>query len=620
MTENYKKDLLNYIINKVNISTETKMPVKYLNITTNLNTYLHTISEDFVALRVIDTINFDYSILYGYYTEDEVEYGAIVILDENYNPITHLTEYDSGTKLNVFVRLEFDENGYLYGIDETSNGLRFIMLNNPLYTTTEEYEVKIRYSIYLDTSVIGSAYSVEKVVGSPIYIFSGRLNANTVIATLKIEVGQPNEWNSYAYTEPIGIEQIFYTYENGEFSELGAFCWGGAGGQRGTLYKLIVSGSSLILDSSFTIPNGMSYMSVIKKNSNLLYVLYYNSDVYVLGYIDWANNRYIELKELPETYTFTELTNVNNLMFMTYCYEENNIKYTKLLFVDIDDNLYQFDFEVETSTRIRVKNIYNLYDVYVYSTESDEATIFQLIYNSNNYNGEYYSNYNSLKPKYGNIYDNSNEKRCLLSRNIYDKTVYNNTTVSTIEAPNTLLNNTTIKDKVLITETGMESNIDDSIINTNIYETLFINYINSIIASNENEEKIVLSNTSNYINSNINIGSEENIENSFIGKYRVNYADDTTSVGVLTINKLNDLNAQIKFSLEVTKEINNIEFISNDETTTYLTINPTLEIGNTYTIKQKVRTGNQVELEGLYYNNNEVQYSNESINAYKEVM
>lgn len=620
MTENYKKDLLNYIINKVNISTETKMPVKYLNITTNLDTYLHTISEDFVALRVIDTINFDYSILYGYYTEDEVEYGAIVILDENYNPITHLTEYDSGTKLNVFVRLEFDENGYLYGIDETSNGLRFIMLNNPLYTTTEEYEVKIRYSIYLDTSVIGSAYSVEKVVGSSVYIFSGRLNANTVIATLKIEVGQPNEWNSYSYTEPIDIEQIFYTYENGEFSELGAFCWGGAGGDRGTLYKLIVSGSSLILDSNFSIPNGMSFMSVIKKNSNLLYVLYYNSDVYVLGYIDWENNRYIELKELPETYTFTELTNVNNLMFMTYCYEENNIKYTKLLFVDIDDNLHQFNFEVETSTRIRVKNIYNLYDIYIYSTESDEATIFQLIYNSNNYNGEYYSNYNSLKPKYGNIYDNSNDKRCLLSRNIYDKTVYNNTTVSTIEAPNTLLNNTTIKDKVLITETGMESNIGDSIINTNIYETLFINYINSIIASNENEEKIVLSNTSNYINSNINIGSKENIENSFIGKYRVNYADDTTSVGVLTINKLNDLNAQIKFSLEVTKEINNIEFISNDETTTYLTINPTLEIGNTYTIKQKVRTGNEVEVSSLYYNNIQVQYNNKNINAYKEVI
>ena len=114
--------------------------------------------------------------------------------------------------------------------------------------------------------------------------------------------------------------------------------------------------------------------------------------------------------------------------------------------------------------------------------------------------------------------------------------------------------------------------------------------------------------------------SKEDIESSFIGKYRVKYADDTTSVGELTINKLNDLNAQIKFSLEVTKEINNIEFISNDETTTYLTINPTLEIGNTYIIKQKVRTGNQVELEGLYYNNIEVQYSNESINAYKEVM
>ena len=64
------------------------------------------------------------------------------------------------------------------------------------------------------------------------------------------------------------------------------------------------------------------------------------------------------------------------------------------------------------------------------------------------------------------------------------------------------------------------------------------------------------------------------------------------------------------------KPITNIDIISYDENTIYLTINEDFMLGNYYSINQKVRVGEKPTTQQLFYNNEEVLYNNEEIMVY----
>ena len=205
-----------------------------------------------------------------------------------------------------------------------------------------------------------------------------------------------------------------------------------------------------------------------------------------------------------------------------------------------------------------------------------------------NYNGIPYTNFNSLISQQGEIYSNNN---FVFARNLYNKTINNNTTVSTIQVPNSYLNNIDLSVNKLLSETKTEIVNNDNVIQKNIYEMLFINYINTLNTIDE-DENVLYNNTSNYINENINVGTETNMKSTFISKVKINYIDNTFEIKKIFWTDIDSTHKYTKFSIYLNKEISNVDFISDDESQIYITKNFNdyeFEIGNTYTITQYLR-------------------------------
>ena len=73
-------------------------------------------------------------------------------------------------------------------------------------------------------------------------------------------------------------------------------------------------------------------------------------------------------------------------------------------------------------------------------------------------------------------------------------------------------------------------------------------------------------------------------------KAKVNYTDNTSEIKTLTTTQVGNVVTK-SFELEVTKEIESIEYVNYTETYTYIEVTPELEIGKTYNISQDIRIG-----------------------------
>ena len=114
-----------------------------------------------------------------------------------------------------------------------------------------------------------------------------------------------------------------------------------------------------------------------------------------------------------------------------------------------------------------------------------------------------------------------------------------------------------------------------------------VNFINAINVSDE-DTQTNLPSDANYINANINTGTQTNYNNTYIGKIRINTA--TPTIQSITWSNLDATHLITNFTIQVSESIPTIDFISNDETTTYLTIDTSsMEIGKDYVISQKIR-------------------------------
>ena len=206
-------------------------------------------------------------------------------------------------------------------------------------------------------------------------------------------------------------------------------------------------------------------------------------------------------------------------------------------------------------------------------------------YNPLNYNGEPYTNYNSVLPQQAEVYYNNS---LVFARNLYNKTINENQTNSTVVMPNTYLNSIELVPQILLSQTNSQMVINNNPITKNIYETLYMNFINTINVINE-DTGVIYPRSASYINQNINIGTQSNCESSSVGKARIN-ANNGSTIETITWNDIDDTHKQTEFALQVNNTINSIELISNDELTTYVTIDTSeLETGKTYNISQKLR-------------------------------
>lgn len=279
------------------------------------------------------------------------------------------------------------------------------------------------------------------------------------------------------------------------------------------------------------------------------------------------------------------------------------------------DNIYYNFTTIQRNYNIsRIFNVCGDVSEYTFTQENLYGYILTLtnLFNLDGYNGTPYSGVDSLVPKYVNLY-NGND--LIFSRNLYNITKQSNSSMSSVSIPSDYLNNITITTNDLIGKTNIQMNSNPVHWNKNIYEVVDLNFINSISVIDE-DTNIPYPNSAIRLNNAITDGGSTNYQNAPCIKYRINYSDNTNTTGNLTWTKIADLQRETSFSISVDKEINNIDLISSDGNTIYLTISGTFEVGKDYTINQKVRIGSKSLEQDLIYNSEEVFYNGEQVKVY----
>lgn len=564
-------------------------------------------------------------LLYGFYETDDGYYGFIYLVDTNLKEIALLTEFSSGTKIFPIIALNQDENNYIYGLsynlNENAPTTRVLLLNN-IFTSnqlTGTYSVILRNSYIVPNSNITyrpGVYNqcmITKLQGEATYyiVLYAVGTGNTALIEFKINVGSSNEWN--VYTIPGMVDRVKYAlvpYNNNGTMEIHYYSIDIYDSYNPTYNEYMLREETLSLVNSIQINTNVffAHSQVFYKNINEIYMVINATVEHKIYLYKIVGNNLITIWEtelepnednqyyLATLYLFM----VNDVVFCNFrkIYTAHDIRQSVGI---IQDDVMYFS-NVVNSTISYIPDLYNYVDLYVipnynliniYIPKYDSQVTthkLSMVYNTTNYNGNEYEDVNSLIPDNSIIYNEDNEM--IFARNLYDRTIYNSSSTSTLEIPNTLLNNDTISQSDLIGETNKVLISDSGNITKNIYEKLYINFINTINVIDE-DNNVLYQETASNINSNIN--SSLNVDNTLmnnkkIAKMMINCEDATCLSRLIQLTQINDTQYTIEGTFYVDNNIDTIDIVSYDETFKYLTIDGSnLEVGKTYTFSQSLR-------------------------------
>ena len=638
MTDEYKERIIKWLTGNFTEEPSTTDPLfqDLKETTTDINTYIDT-TLGYIKGKDGKGNDLDIGFIYGL---DSHNNGIILIVDDDFNIIQVIDEFNTGTKFDKFVCLNIDTtNGNIYGVDYSSNKYRFILLNNFLIKTPNQatYEVKLRQSYFLEfTNSDFVPYYVEKRPSDSFYAMIGMVDTETniMVATYKIEVGSTNELQEYVYTETytgyltlkayniawsgeeylvkigaINLEPIsFAPTEYTRYLNIYEF--------NGTT---ITRTTHLNFGTNGYYPSIMTSYEGVELTNNEIYVYYnksYDKDSVICKL---KNNELVEYFSIEGDYTldytytgFRTLKMINTIYF--YGYEnttspgDNTQAEFKLyfgVFGDIAGSpvIYEKSFDGgelynlvlwKSSDVFTVSNLYNLSTYHLLNSRSTIMASVKQVYNPLNDNYSDWQTYTAMVPTSVWLYNND---EIIYARNLYNKTLNGNTTIATVEVPNMLLNNINIEQQDLLGETNgtLIENIET--ITKNVYEDLFINFYNTLTMQNQNTQdyitNLVGASRLNAAISNTRLIAD--YTNSKIGKVRMNYSDNTSATkSINAATRISQFVYQFSFQVYVPngKTLTSVELISNDEGTSYQTIDTTpLESGKTYRITQNVEIG-----------------------------
>lgn len=609
MTEQYKETLLNYLIGQLPNDSGKSNPILF-DTNEQVNNFKTKIEEklgtsNYYVTGLCNTDTTDKFIVYGYYFQEST-YGFIVILDDSIQVTKVLTTYDSGTKFRKFSCLNFDEDGNLYGIDEhvefNATIYRFIMLNNILNSNANSYNVILRQSYILDSTYSNFEFSnnsIKKVPNEATYFIVGNyIDANTTqydiaLLILKVNVGSENEWILYKAGKQNAYKQSFdFIIEKSE-NESTAYIVFGVETQYTGVYSCYFDGSNMST-ISLSLDEDISFFKVISKDKFYFSGGYIDSttDKFIAYIKEYKNGLVKEITYMSHDNNFNELYSLelinNNLLWYVIDYQNSEYLF-KIGIYDGANSTETIVYTTENITTFPVsfffsKNIYNLYKIFIQI--EDKFYITSTVLNID-YSGEPYVDKNSLIPN--NVILNS-KNNTIFARNLYNKSINSNTTIATVEIPNTYLNNVQIDNKQLISETNLPLIEDTSIFTKNIYETVYLNFINSLLIKDKNDtsnEKVNL-NASSYLNQKLNTTNAYDNAKMY-DKAIIHFEDGSIDEIKYTFQDKQEKSVLINILIYITKSIDKIELISNNKETIYQTIDASnLEVGKLYKINQKV--------------------------------
>lgn len=654
MTDDFKKNILAYLCGKTEKQTGYDVPEL---ITTELNSnnlytelgaivgeYFSNINRNVVHLNGYkQAYNSTMTILYGYSSNDRhpSQYGWLALVDETFKLIQVIDTYSSGVVMGYVDALEIANDGSIYLIERRYDNAkiqRIVTLNNiaikPLNSDTYTAKIKKTYQIS-DQSADETNFLYQKIKKHPnknSFCFGGfkygSSNPYNVVTELVDQGTGSPEITTYNSSVNIIIKDLWASWDNED--NLDFRMVGHDFANYNETYLLDKSGNSIssmqinvpIITSGAYIPRADMKMLTktdvyycgyeLKLSEKRVYVIYrLNGTSYKNIYAKDEEFKAFDRNESTEN---RFVVSAGELFYYASIYvgDETNYKvdygrvvgdnvYLNTEILAITDLIYAFN----TLTIIKVYNLYNLF----YQSK-DSGTSHLQIYNANNYNGKSYTNINSMVPNQGILYDNQNKP--IFARNLYNKTITGRTTQSTVEVPNNYLNDKIIEKENLLSETNSILISNNQTITKNIYETLNINFINTLQIRNDNDDANPIFNPVGASRLNNSISNLIDYENAKMSKYRINYSDNTNRI-------INNIWAPIGnfyrtiINIYVNKEIKSIDFISDDENTIYCSISPILEINKIYKIKQDVYIDEKIQPSDVYYNNDEVFYNNEKV-------
>ena len=615
MTQDFKDKVLKYLTGNLTEDSGINEP-QFGSVETVTNNLYQYMMDNFdtggIMPTIIDIIKGNQNDNYLCYGQGS-NFGFIIILDSNFEIIEGTDTYTSGTTMNKFIRLNQALNGTFYGIDTDGSHYRFITLNNILLKTPNQSSYRyVMQKTYNITTDYPNNFSLKNIIKNPnggnYFIYGSRLvsgNFRPCAIEYTINVGSSNEWTQYDYTTG---DSNSYNITGGwaSWDSQGEITFRLIGKIQSTtstiIYVFNMSGSGIIVENTYdTLIDTSGYGSfdaiilraVILSDVNA-YIIAYEQTNTPKVHIFRINNG--NLYKLYESSSYSGI--LGNFLPCDISTDYINTYFWYLVpsgsYYDfyggliIEDNVYQI---LITNTDVQILNFicsFNQFNLYSFILQSGD-TLYKIpfVFNQFDYNGLPYEDINCIKPNSGILYD-SNDK-VIFAKNLYNLNINGNTTISTIEVPNTFLNDTTIAKEDLLSETNVILNDNVQNIAKNIYEVLDINFFNTLVMKNSNNPLNEIINNPGASRLNSSASQILDYSNVYANKIRINYTDNTNDIETVGIPTITNGIATYNFTIYVSKAISNIEIISNDENTSYQTINGTFNIGSTYTITQDVR-------------------------------
>lgn len=622
MTNDYKVNLLKYLTDNLEIETGVNTPQFEDMGTISNNVYRYLLDKVQFPILYGNFNYLDTIIFYGCYLDNGNTYnGFIYITDSSLNPLGFITEFESGTELRPIISLNVDEDGYFYGFDnknqifdsDVDNSFRFIMLNKIIGNgkISGTYSVELRKSYYFPTDInskitdmIEGRNRLVKKIGSADYYIIVDTSVNSVlgcgVVDLNISVNNGVTWKITINNDINNLRAIstYAIYEDNNIT----IKVDSQSSNYDFIDALYTPGDTPTFTTQYTINNPQSsfFDDILRIDEDTVYLTQrYKVDTtyYVVLY---KANFTSQVLNIIHTFTVEEtyvvgpdfrLYNIEDLLFFKMGYYVSNdvTDYACYIGMVINDTLYYINGDVfggqvggDFKPLIFISKVYNL--ITILSPLATTTQKIQLVYNPNNYNGLSYSDTNMLVPNSGQLYDD--DSNLIFARNLYNKVVEDNMTVSTIQVPNTLLNGVNIANERLFGQTNSTLNNEMVSLSKNVYEYLNINFYNTLQIVNRNTSEDIINQTgASRIND--SVSQTTDYDDATMNKAKINYGDGTNYIFPITFTQ-NGNDMETTFSIYASQEILSIDLISNDETTVYNTITGEFTVGNYYTITQDV--------------------------------
>lgn len=626
MTEEFKSLLLKNLTGNITLEDGNNTPQFGATevIVDELNTY---INEHYVGATSPSIVDFQKSktnnnyLFFGTGSDENKVFGFVIILDENLNIIYSTNKYSSDVIIGRILNVKQNSDGTYYLIEErySDSKRRIVTLNNisQINPMTNTYSVVIKKSYIFSDSINGTMTiigSIKDENSGKYFVFGNRINgvnSNPYAFELIVNVGQDNEWKIYDYVQtPTTILTVYNGWAT--WSSDGNIIFKIIGGDldnTGRIYVYSKNEDNIGTPTTYNIQkSGQILMSAVVLNESTSYILVSNvtntsvSDYYQTYYLYILKNDVLKQIYASDTKSrlqvdhnfFRNITTDYINTYISFNLRESSGNYKFYAGLVIEENVYVAELTDINSSMINVEfysqigfNTYNLYE-FIFQT-GDRAFRLKFTFDKNGYNGIAYENINSLVSKMGKLYNASNN--LIFARTLYNKSIHNNTTISTIEIPNTFLNDIQITKEELLGETNKILNNKSLAITKNIYETVNLNFINSISMSNNNTQETIF-NQNGASRLNRSSSNELDYDNTKATKIRINYVDGSSFIQKLGKNQIELIDvktAMYEFVIFVKNDIENIQIISEDEQTVYQEItNLTLEKNKYYSITQMV--------------------------------